>query len=50
MQEFKSEAPSMIKIIVVYTISIAIVIIAIGTSYRIAHPTSDVNFNLSKKQ
>jgi len=45
----EQKADSVIRLMIVYTISIAIIIISIGTAYRIAHPVTDVSFNLTKK-
>jgi len=45
----EQKAEPMTRLLIVYTISIAIIILSIGTAYRIAHPVTDVSFNLTKK-
>ena len=45
----RTEQISITKIILLISISFSLIILSIGTSFRIAHPSSDVNFNLTKK-
>jgi hypothetical protein len=45
----QSKQPSMIKVILVTGLTFAAIILSIGTAFRIAHVTQDVNFNLLKK-
>jgi hypothetical protein len=45
----RTEQSSVIKLLLYVGLTISFIILSIGTSYRIAHPTTDVSFNLTKK-